>query len=222
MKDNMKNKHPFRGFDPVDMESLSTEEQLVIRLHKAHYGLRHNAESRGGQGRILSLLLKRGGISQRELMDIVSVRAGSLSEVLGKLEDSGYISRSPNEEDRRRVDIVLTPEGEAAAREADERRSAGRRAFFSPLSEEEKAQLNGLLDKLSENIEWPGDSERRRRYNCGTHGSGGYGYEGRRHEGYGHGHGGRGHHHIHHHYYQGQPYGQPYGHHRWKRKKYEG
>lgn len=211
MKDKMKNKQHFRDMSPEDMENLSAEEQLVIRLHKVHFGLRHNAESRGGQGRILSLLLKSGGITQRELMDIVSVRAGSLSEVLGKLEDSGYITRSPNEEDRRRVDIALTPEGEAAAREADESRAAGRQAFFSPLSDEEKAQLNGLLDKLSAAIEWPEEGERRRgRHACGKQGHehGGYGYGEQGHEG-------RGHHHVHHHYYHGHPQ----GHHGWKKKK---
>ena len=111
MEDFKENKQDSRGFGPIDMESLPAEEQMVIKLHKVHYGLRHNAESRGGQGRILSLLLRRGGISQRELMDIVSVRAGSLSEVLGKLEENGWISRAPNEEDRRRADISLTPGG---------------------------------------------------------------------------------------------------------------
>ena len=199
MEDFKENKQDSRGFDPIDMESLPAEEQMVIKLHKVHYGLRHNAESRGGQGRILSLLLRRGGISQRELMDIVSVRAGSLSEVLGKLEENGWISRAPNEEDRRRADITLTPEGEAAARAMEESRKESRKTFFSPLNEEEKAQLNSLLDKLSANIDWPDEAERRRHHGCGKHG----------HEGQGHGcHGHEGHDHCDHHGHHGH-----HGHH---------
>lgn len=191
--ENKTNQQNYRDMDPRDMENLSAEEQLVIRLHKVHYGLRHNAESRGGQGRILSLLLRRGGMSQRELMDIVSVRAGSLSEVLGKLEESGYITRTPNEEDRRRTDLALTPEGEAAAHAFDASRKENRETFFSVLSEEEKTQLNALLDKLSAAISWPDENERRRHGHrqCEKHGH----KEGRGREG----HGAHGHHHHHDH-----------------------
>ena len=151
---------------------------------------RHRGAARGAFSRCCS---------QRELMDIVSVRAGSLSEVLGKLEENGWISRAPNEEDRRRADISLTPEGEAAARAMEESRKESRKTFFSPLNEEEKAQLNSLLDKLSANIEWPDEAERRRHHGCGKHG----------HEGQGHGcHGHEGHDHCDHHGHHGH-----HGHH---------
>ena len=66
-------------------------------------------------------------------------------------------------------------------------------------NEEEKAQFNSLLDKLSANIDWPDEAERRRHHGCGKHG----------HEGQGHGcHGHEGHDHCDHHGHHGH-----HGHH---------
>ena len=176
-----------RELTDIDVRAASVGVLYEYRLRAGLY----RALARGPY--LVGHLLRRGGISQRELMDIVSVRAGSLSEVLGKLEESGYITRTPNEEDRRRTDLALTPEGEAAARAFDASRKENRETFFSVLSEEEKTQLNALLDKLSAAISWPDENERRRHGHrqCEKHGH----KEGRGREG----HGAHGHHHHHDH-----------------------
>ena len=65
------------------------------------------------------------------------------------MEQAGLVSRTPNEKDRRLVDVTLTPDGHVAAQEAIERRQATADALFSPLSDEaDRAALARVLSTL--------------------------------------------------------------------------
>jgi DNA-binding MarR family transcriptional regulator len=112
--------------------------------------MRHHADAKGGQGRILGFLLRRERIPQREMQELLGVQAGSLSEILSKLEAGGLISRTPNEDDRRSMDIVMTEEGGRIAQESEVHRQQRRETLFQALSEEEKRTLAALLEKLNE------------------------------------------------------------------------
>ena len=125
-------------------EALAPREQpqtLEGRLTECFRSLGHRMRfmsgGRAGQGRLLHLLERESPITQRRLMDQVGVRAGSLSEVLGKMEANGWIERAPSPEDRRSVEITLTPAGRAAAQSRPEE-EGGR---FDCLTEEEKRTL---------------------------------------------------------------------------------
>jgi len=50
---------------------------------------------------VLAIVRERGGMSQRELLDLLDVRSASLSEVLAKLERNGLIARRRDDADRR-------------------------------------------------------------------------------------------------------------------------
>ena len=101
-----------------------------------------------GRGRLLTLLLRDGSMTQRELQDRMDIRSASLSELLEKMEQSGLISRERSDEDRRTVDIALTDAGLNAAHEAQRERAETAHQLFCVLSEAEQAQLAGLLEKL--------------------------------------------------------------------------
>ena len=58
------------------------EEKLQGQLHACGHILHYNMGQKVGQARILTVLLERGIITQRELQDILEVRSGSLSEIL--------------------------------------------------------------------------------------------------------------------------------------------
>ena len=191
---------PERG-DAGTPDALPTlEDRLIGNLHRLAHALRHGAESRGGQGKLLLLLYKTGGLTQHELMEMVDVRAGSLSEVLGKLEEGGYIERKQNEADRRRVDITLTDVGKQAAQAEETRVSEHRRGLFGTLNEAEQEQLVALLEKLSADWDVQGRDMHR---HCGHERHGGGEHCGQSHhdegDGCGHRHGcGEHDHHDHH------------------------
>ena len=132
--------HMGRPFPPmIDPDSLMG---LWIRSHKALERL--PLEHRGTR-RVLRLLdLGGGSLSQRELTELMGVMPGSLSELLGKMELRGLITRIRLEEDRRKVTVSLTETGKEKAAER------GHRDIFAALDESEKEQLKALLKKLTE------------------------------------------------------------------------
>lgn len=105
-----------------------------------------------GQGRVLALLKLQPEISQKELGYLLDMRQQSLSELLAKLEQKGYITRTPSQEDRRTTVITLTEAGRAAAGQAEEQ-EPGMRRIFDSLSPEEQANLASYLDRIAAALE---------------------------------------------------------------------
>ena len=125
-------------------QAMDTDGKLNAILHELHHMSRFGMESRGGQGRILQILAEEGSMTQRSLTEKLGIQPGSASEVIGKLERAGFITRSENTEDRRTADVSLTEAG----REQLEAKKQEKPELFSALSEEEKEQLLALLEKL--------------------------------------------------------------------------
>lgn len=97
--------------------------------------------------RIIALLYERGELTQREIRKLLGVQAGSLSELVSRMEKFGVLTREPDEADRRRTVLRLTDKGRERAREpvemTDER-------LFAALSGEERAQLRVMLRKIDD------------------------------------------------------------------------
>ncbi len=101
-----------------------------------------------GKGRIISVLFRHAGISQKELAERLAIRPQSLSDAISKLETDGLIYRERSEEDKRELLLYLTDSGKQRAEEVHQRRTMRAEEFFSPLTNEEKETLGTLLQKL--------------------------------------------------------------------------
>ncbi len=132
------------------MDVPDLNRQLIRCLRALGRTIRALSEGRASQKRVLRLLRESGPVTQQALTARLNVQPGSASEVIRRLEETGLILRSPNALDRRTSDIRLTAEGKAQADRAEAEIQARRREMFSCLSDEEKAQLLTLLQKLSE------------------------------------------------------------------------
>lgn len=66
-----------------------------------------------GRGRVIALLKQKDGVSTKELASIMGIRVSSLNEVLGKMENDGYVERTPSPDDRRVMLVWLTDKGKA-------------------------------------------------------------------------------------------------------------
>ncbi|MEA4933988.1 MAG: MarR family transcriptional regulator [Lawsonibacter sp.] len=132
------------------MEKFSRVSLLLLRNN-----YRRNMEALGdpcrGQSRVLSLLKSCPKMSQKELSNLLHIRAQSLGELLTKLERNGYIVRSPSDTDRRAMDLQLTPEGAEAAERLEEGMLDSVKVFDC-LNVEEKNSLTDCLDKLIEKL----------------------------------------------------------------------
>lgn len=102
-----------------------------------------------GMGHILDLLQKEKGLSQQEIAARLGIRPQSVSEAVTRLEQRGLIYKETDANDRRATRIFITQEGITRRSELVKLRTAHAEAFFSVLTEEEKAQLANLLQKLN-------------------------------------------------------------------------
>ena len=93
-------------------------------------------------------LWERRELSVKELGQLLWLDSGTLTPVLKKLEQKGYVARRRSGEDERSVILTLTPAGEAL-REAALSVPAGLGACVR-LSAPEAAELYRLLYKLLE------------------------------------------------------------------------
>lgn len=134
-------------------DSQDAEIERAKRILKGlgfcgHY-LHFHGGGRSGQLPVLCMLDRCGGtLSQQELGSHFELKAGSLSELLSKMEGAGLIERTRDDKDRRQLFVTLTPEGAATAQRAHDARNAFRRKAFSALTTEEQEQLAEMLEKI--------------------------------------------------------------------------
>ncbi len=100
---------------------------------------------------ILRVLIDaENGLRQKQIAEIMGIRAPAMSESILKLEDMNYVERKPDPDDGRATRIVLTEKGRARAYEIQDNHTEILNGLFKNLSEDEKNQLIGLLKKINE------------------------------------------------------------------------
>lgn len=130
------------GHRDIDLDKASLEELLI----RSGYLAERKSGKYRGQRQILNILSGQPEISQKVLQERLEIEAGSLSELLAKLEEKGFLSRKRDEEDRRRMVVCLTEKGEeAVSRNAEDESGTD---LFAALDETERRQLKEILEKL--------------------------------------------------------------------------
>lgn len=127
--------------------------KLIIHFRDISHTMRALYEGKGSQKRVLMILSETGTITQSVLTEKLGIQPASVSEVMTRLEHAGLITRTVNQDDRRTTVISLTEEGMRLAEEAKLQRIQRHRMMFSCLSETEKEQLLGLLQKITDDWE---------------------------------------------------------------------
>lgn len=132
-----------RGARPLPPEPEPDRDSLTGLMRRCVHILVHRSGISGTRERMLRLLAERGDMSQSDFVYLLELRSASVSELLGKLEAQGLVTRRRSETDRRGVTISLTEAGRAALPAP-----ADPDAAFSALTDEERTQLQTLLQKL--------------------------------------------------------------------------
>lgn len=135
----------------------SVDGKLLAVLRALGHASKH-MDGKGGQTRVLRLLREEGEMTQRALTQALGIQPGSASEILAKLEQAGFILRTPSVRDRRTSDVALTEIGRRRADEAAAREAAHREKLFSTLTEEERTKLLSMLEGLYRS--WEGKDRR--------------------------------------------------------------
>nr|WP_269140812.1 MarR family transcriptional regulator [Oryzicola mucosus] len=105
-----------------------------------------------GQFIHLERLWEMDGLTQKDLSRRVGVEMASSTTILAELETRGLVRRERSPQDRRAINVVLTPEGAALKPrllEAAARVNAQARANLSP---EQVTQLMAVLDTITADL----------------------------------------------------------------------
>ena len=116
---------------------------------------KYSDEATGNNMFIIGYLAHRTGqdIFQKDLEEFFSVRRSTMSNIILRMEQKGFLIREPVPHDRRLKKLVLTEKGEklhavmeSIVFQTEEKLTLG-------FSEEEKETLSRLLEKLRLNLE---------------------------------------------------------------------
>jgi len=97
--------------------------RLARRLRSVRAVDSRNAAMSDAQLAVLAALRAHGRHSLTALADRERVTAPTMSAVVTGLEEQGYVTRIPDDQDRRRVHVEITPAGETVVTETFERRT---------------------------------------------------------------------------------------------------
>ena len=150
--------------EETEMTKHEPSEELSLARKTARMGMlihryrTANARTHGavgdptrGQGRVLALLAVKPETTQRELSFLLDMRQQSLSELLAKLEEKGFVTREKSEQDGRVTVVKLTEAGAAAAPTAQQ--MGNHDDVLDCLSDEEQEQFETLVDKVISSLE---------------------------------------------------------------------
>lgn len=136
--------------------------KCVVRLascgrRRPHHPLKADPSKFCGYGRVLDVLSKNDGKSQREISEALNIRPQSASEAIASMEGQGLIEKRVNERDKRSSLIYITQEGRQRQIALRNEQIENARRIFEPLTDSEKETLLELLNKavsaLQENKE---------------------------------------------------------------------
>ncbi|HYH02756.1 MAG TPA: MarR family transcriptional regulator [Bacillota bacterium] len=104
------------------------------------------------QGRILFVLWQNDAISIRELAHKTALEKSTLTSMLDRLEEMGYVKRLPSTEDRRKILIKLTPKNQELQQLHQAVSVEMNELFYQGFTEEEIWQFEKSLSRIFANL----------------------------------------------------------------------
>ena len=104
-----------------------------------------------GEWKLLGVLLHQGAphrASPGKLAEHLDLSSGAMTNRIDRLEEAGLIRRLPDPNDRRSVQVELTPAGEKVYRQSTTAQARKEALIASALNERERDQLNTLLRRV--------------------------------------------------------------------------
>ncbi len=129
-------------------EQLQLAHSVVGKLRQCGHYLYFRTGGKTGRRRILTILSEHSEILQKELQDILRIQAGSLSEVIIKLEADGLVRKIRSSRDRRHWALQLTETGRQEAKRLKAEYDGQILKMMSCFTPEQQEALYSQLDTL--------------------------------------------------------------------------
>jgi len=152
-----------------DTLKSSEVERLGFLLHNIPRLVRKRFEGQGNphglsvaQWRLLSWILKGHGANQARLAELLEIEPISVSRLLDRMEESGWVERRQGVEDRRVRMVFATPKACEAHKEMKKLAVQIYEEALAGIDEQQRGALMAALEKMAENLS-DGDAP------CGSH-----------------------------------------------------
>ncbi|MGY5874138.1 MAG: MarR family transcriptional regulator [Candidatus Thorarchaeota archaeon] len=105
-----------------------------------------------GQGRILFALWRGDGISINDLARRTALGKSTLTDMLDRLEESGYLLRTPSRKDRRKILITLTEKTKRLHQKYNDVSLLMSEIFYDGFNTGEISEFEEYLGRLLDNL----------------------------------------------------------------------
>ena len=105
------------------------------------------------QSRVLFVLHEEKSVSQKELAKQLNVTPPSITSMIKKMENDGYITRKVDPKDQRVMRLTLTEKGESLIEYVLKTADEMDKKVFGGMSAEEKMLFRRLLMQIIDNLE---------------------------------------------------------------------
>jgi DNA-binding MarR family transcriptional regulator len=132
-------------------DTVATADALRPVLLRLARELRRESRAFGaspGQVSLLAAIKYTPGIGVNELAERERMTPAGMSTQVEKLVRAGYVTRTPSESDRRRVELALTEEGRRLLRNVRSRRTVWLAQRLGKLTAAERDRLAAAIEPL--------------------------------------------------------------------------
>ena len=143
-----------KPYDVPDAEiSIDFLVAQVGRLHhKRAHALLEELGLYHGQPRLLHVLWQEEGLTQSELAARVHVRPATITKMLQRMAEAGFVERRRDSRDQRVVRVYLSDVGRAVQEKVQQVWAQMERDVLEGFEPEECSQLRGFLLRIRENL----------------------------------------------------------------------
>lgn len=135
------------SFLPYRLSVLSNRiSQSIARLYAERFGISIT------EWRVLAVLGRYHGLSANQVAERTAMDKVAVSRALARLVERGLISRHTDDGDRRRSVLELSADGKRIHAQIAPLALEMERQLLTGLSQDERAMLDGLLEKLTQGI----------------------------------------------------------------------
>jgi DNA-binding MarR family transcriptional regulator len=143
---------------PVTAEHATAEElartlrDALTRLNRRVRQARPVGDLTTSQLSVLTSLQLAGALTPSELAEVERVRPPTMTKIVGKLEERGWVARTPHPTDRRQVILAPTKAGRAVYGQFERARNewlARQLAELSPEEQDTLARAAQILQRVA-------------------------------------------------------------------------
>jgi DNA-binding MarR family transcriptional regulator len=142
-------------------------DALIVQICRRHHRRAHDLlETLGlyrGQPRLLHVLWDREGCTHSELAERIHVRPATITKMLSRMEEAGFVERRKDPEDHRISRVYLTAAGRDIQERVHQVWQQLEREALAGFTPDERTLLQGFLTRIRDNFDGANKHSKRRR-----------------------------------------------------------